>query len=134
MNDFEKLKHDLQQTLVKDTVRKEVIYCLDNYLEPWTCPNCYTTTKIPFNHKDPQHCIKCNTNDMLSYSYLQAQRQDIQIKILLSCVNYYLSQKNKSFATKTITRLTKVDADLVRNNKPSWWEKVKFLTHSLFKN
>jgi len=29
----------------------EVLYCLNSYCEPWVCPDCGNTLKIPEDHK-----------------------------------------------------------------------------------
>ena len=85
---------------------------IDEYIEPFICPQCGKVTKVPYNDKNPEHCIHCENDNMLTYSYLEVKRMDAQIKHLLYCANHYSKEPNNEVALATLQSLPLVTKNM----------------------
>lgn len=81
------------------------VYCLKEYVEPWSCPICGHQRKIPADRNNKRNCPKCHNNHMFPYGYLEQQRMNGQMKLLLQCVQYYKELPNGRVATETLKNL-----------------------------
>jgi len=119
MRPYYKLMLDLQALIgvlgdPQAQLIREAEFCIKNYCEPWTCPDCGRTTKIPDDHKCPNLCGKCKNKGMMPYSYLEQHRMSWQINALLKCVQTYA---NKWFFGRLAK---KVLADIHKVPKPKY--------------
>jgi len=81
---------------------QRVEYILKEYVEPWTCPHCQWTVKVPPDGAEKKLCPKCKNNDVLPYSYKEQARMSAQLHILMQMAEWY-SHKDRD-TNKDMTR------------------------------
>lgn len=84
------------------------VYCLKQYIDPWSCPICGFQTKIPHDHQNKRNCPKCLNKHMFPYGYLEQERMSNQMTPLLACAQHYKDQPNGSMALQTLKILAEV--------------------------
>jgi hypothetical protein len=84
------------------------IHWLRNYIDPWLCPDCGHTSKVPDSDHDPRACPRCNGNRMFPYSYLEAERMNKQLTLMLQGLTYYAQKSNGHMAKKILKEISEV--------------------------
>lgn len=84
------------------------IHWLKEWVEPWSCPDCGFTTKVPGSDIDPRHCDRCGGNRMFPYSYLEQERMNKQMTLMLSCLTHYARKRHGHMAQETLRKLADV--------------------------
>lgn len=84
---------------------KYTAFCMKEYIEPWSCPDCGHVRKIPVFLKKPGECPKCLNTHMMPYAYLEQKRMDGQLRWILQCITWYSKQPNGQVATRCLKGL-----------------------------
>lgn len=87
---------------------KDLIAWARAYIEPWMCPSCGKTVKVPEDRKKPRLCMGCLKEGMFPYAYLEQERMAPQLKLLLECVQHYAKTHDGEIAKYTLSQLSSV--------------------------
>lgn len=110
------------------------IFALREYVEPWRCPDCGHTMKIPEFQHDPRKCPKCGGRSMFPYAYLEIERMNKQLRLMLQCLTHYARKRHGHLAKETLRRVNEVDIRgdwappdaSTKKNGRSWFKVPRF--------
>lgn len=94
------LNHHREPLLAAEV--ETAIFWLRNYCEPWMCPACGNHLKVPDSDATPRDCPRCGGNRMFPYAYLEAERMNAQIGLMIGGLTYYSKRQNGSVAQKVL--------------------------------
>lgn len=84
------------------------MHWLREYTEPWQCPDCGHNSKVPeFDHM-PRLCSKCGSDRMLPYAYLEVERMNKQMRLMLQALNYYAKRRFGHVAMEALKKCNSV--------------------------
>lgn len=66
---------------------RDAIYCMTEYVDPWSCPDCGFQAKIPPFPQKKRTCPQCHGENFFPYAYLEQERMDAQMRELLAFVS-----------------------------------------------
>jgi len=94
---------------------QDALFCLQNYIEPWRCPGCGNSEKIPHNPRRPRLCAFCGESKCFPYQHLEVERMNAQMGILLKTASFYSTQQNGEVAEQALLQLQRVGITAERN-------------------
>lgn len=99
---------------------------LRQYCEPWLCPRCQNNVKVPDSDSDPRWCSRCGGKDMFPYAYLEVERMNKQMRMLLLCATHYSAKANGHYAREILAQLSEVRVTgRVKPSQQSLWSRLR---------
>lgn len=78
---------------------------LRQYCEPWLCPACGLTLKVPDSDRSPRDCPKCGGDRMFPYAYLEVERMSAQMTLMLGGLTHYAKRGQGHVAQQILSQV-----------------------------